>query len=272
MVVLTGPIRSNLLSLQNTSDLIATTQSRLSTGLKVGSATDDPSAFFRAKGLSNRASDFSGIKENIDQAVSTVKAALEGIEGITELVEQMKGVINSARQTTDSDEIDNLETQYDELRDQITDLAEDATYNGLNLVKNGADDLTVKFNAESGSDENDITISGVASDSASLSLAAAGDLSATNDVDSREDEVNAALTELRSTAASLGTNSAILNTRLSFTEKHVNTLEEGAGKLTLADSNEEAANLLALQTRQQLGINALSLAASSERSVLGLLQ
>ena len=68
----------------------------------------------------------------------------------------------------------------------------------------------------------------------------------------------------------LGANVAILNTRLDFTAAYVNTLTAGAGKLTLADLNEEGANLLALQTRQQLGIQSLAFAGQSEQSILGL--
>ena len=82
--------------------------------------------------------------------------------------------------------------------------------------------------------------------------------------------VGTALSTLRSNAATLGSNSTILSTRLDFTKNLVNTLEGGEGKLTLADLNAESANLLALQTRQQLGINSLALAAQSERSVLAL--
>src|SRR3546814_7622143 len=83
-------------------------------------------------------------------------------------------------------------------------------------------------------------------------------------------DINNALTELRTNASTLGSNNTILQTRLDFTESLANTLEDGAGKLTLADLNEESANLLALQTRQQLGINSLALAAQSERSILAL--
>ncbi len=89
-------------------------------------------------------------------------------------------------------------------------------------------------------------------------------------VDGALSDLNNALTELRTNAATLGSNSTVLQTRISFTADLVNTLETGAGKLTLADLNEESASLLALQTRQQLGINSLSLAAQSERSILGL--
>ena len=83
-------------------------------------------------------------------------------------------------------------------------------------------------------------------------------------------ELNAALVTLRTNAQTLGTNVALLNTRLDFTEDYVNTLQVGSDKLVLADVNSEGANLLALQTRQQLGIQALSLAAQAEASILRL--
>jgi flagellin-like hook-associated protein FlgL len=83
-------------------------------------------------------------------------------------------------------------------------------------------------------------------------------------------QLNSALTELRTNAATLGSNNTVLQTRLNFTDELVNTLKDGSGKLTLADLNEESANLLALQTRQQLGLNSLALAAQSERAILSL--
>ncbi|MHC8509125.1 MAG: flagellin [Rhodospirillales bacterium] len=100
-----------------------------------------------------------------------------------------------------------------------------------------------------------------------VSLVAEGDTDAINLV---IDELDSALTTLRANAATLGANVALLQTRLDFTEDYVNTLEAGAGKLTLADINEEGANLLALQTRQQLGISALSFAGQAEQSILAL--
>ena len=95
----------------------------------------------------------------------------------------------------------------------------------------------------------------------------AGDSVALNDTIKTLDS---ALTTLRTQAQNLGTNVAVLQTRLDFTESYVNTLEIGAAKLTLADLNEEGANLLALQTRQQLGIQALAFAGQAEQSILAL--
>ncbi|KJV07241.1 hypothetical protein VZ95_20140, partial [Elstera litoralis] len=79
-----------------------------------------------------------------------------------------------------------------------------------------------------------------------------------------------AISQNNSAAKSLGTNVAILSTRLSFTKEYVDIQKEGSGKLTLADTNEEGANLVSLQTRQQLGVQALSFAGQTEQSVLRL--
>ena len=92
----------------------------------------------------------------------------------------------------------------------------------------------------------------------------------TSDIENLVVDLDAALTTLRSEAQKLGSNVALLQTRLDFTEQYTNTLEGGADKLTLADLNEEGANLLALQTRQQLGISALSFAGQSEQGILSL--
>ena len=87
-IILSSAVRSNLLSLQNTSYNIDTTQTRLSSGLRVSSPLDDAAAFFAATGLNNRASDLSDLKDNIDQSISAIEAAVNGLEAITELVEQ----------------------------------------------------------------------------------------------------------------------------------------------------------------------------------------
>ena len=79
---------------------------------------------------------------------------------------------------------------------------------------------------------------------------------------------DSALAYLRSNAQTIGSNVALLQTRLDFTEVYVNELEDGSAKLTLADINEEGANLLALQTRQQLGISALAFAGQAEQGIL----
>ena len=267
---LSSGVRANLLSLQRTSSLISTVQTRLSTGLKVNSALDDASAFFTSKALTNRAEDLEGLKSNIDLAINTIEAGINGIDGITELVEQAKGLVNNAKATGDTSEQSSLAVQFDELLNQINDLANDSSFNGTNLIQASPDDLDVDFN-ETGT--SDLTISGLDSTTGASGLnisASAADFSTPASITTALNELNSALVTLRSNAATLGSNNTVLQTRLTFTDDLVGTLEEGAGKLTLADLNEESANLLALQTREQLGINSLALASQSERSILAL--
>jgi flagellin-like hook-associated protein FlgL len=269
-IALSAGVRSNLLSLQRTSISIGTTQTRLSSGLKVNSALDDASAFFTSVALTNRASDLSALKSDIDLAVSTIESAINGIDAITDLVQQAKGLANQAKATGDTNERSTLAEQFNALLTQLDDLANDASFKGTNLVQGTPDNLTVEFNEDGTSD---LTITGLDSTTGTAGLditEAAGNFANDTNIDAALTELNSALTTLRTNAATLGSNSSVLQTRLNFTSDLVNTLETGSGKLTLADLNEESANLLALQTRQQLGINSLSLAAQSERSILAL--
>ena len=99
-ISLTASMRSNLLSLQNTQSMMDRTQDRLSTGKKVNSAIDNPSSYYTAQGLTNRASDLEALLDSMGQGIQTLKAATEGIESITSFVQQAKAIANTARDTT----------------------------------------------------------------------------------------------------------------------------------------------------------------------------
>jgi flagellin-like hook-associated protein FlgL len=163
-----------------------------------------------------------------------------------------------------------LAVQFNELLSQIDSLANDSTFNGLNLLKASPDNLDVVFNEDNTSN---LTITGLDNTTASTGInlaAATNNFTDNTAIDTSLTAISAALVTLRGNASTLGSNATILKTRLDFTQNLVNTLEGGSGKLTLADLNEESANLLSLQTRQQLGLNSLSLAAQSERAILSL--
>lgn len=265
-IALTAAMRSNLLSLQQTSSLTDRTQLRLSTGRKVNSALDNASSFFAAQGLQNRASDLSGLLDGMGQAIQTLKAADQGIALITDLVEQAKGIANSARDAgAGSAEAVALEVDYDAVVTQIDQVIQDTGYRGINLL-NGVD-LVVNFNEDATSS---ITVTGVTYNGAGVGLATAADFTTNALIDANLAEVDTALTNLRTQARVFGNNLTTIQNRQDFTKNIINTLTEGADKLTLADQNEEGANLLALQTRQQLGITALSLASQSQQAILSL--
>src|SRR3954454_16102699 len=99
-ITLSAGVRQNLLSLQNTADLMATTQNRLATGKKVNSALDNPSNFFTSQALSDRASDLNSLLDSIGQATKTLDAANNGITSITQLVQSAKSIAQQARQAT----------------------------------------------------------------------------------------------------------------------------------------------------------------------------
>jgi len=167
-----------------------------------------------------------------------------------------------------------LLNQFNNLLTQIDQAAADSGYNGINLL-NG-DKLTIKFN-ETGTSSIDVqatdsTGASFAIDSANLGIATqtTSDFASNTTLDTLAGTITTALTTLRTQASSLGSQLSVVQTRQDFTKNMINTLQTGSDNLVLADTNEESANLLALQTRQQLSITALSLSAQANQAVLRL--
>ena len=149
-ISLSAAIRSNLLALQNTQSLTDQTQAHLSTGLKVASAVDDPVAYFQSAALNDRANAFQSNKDNIDQGISALSTALQGITSIQTLVSQLKGLALSA-QSASSGQIGSLVSQFNDLRVQVNSLATDTSYQGLNLIAGTGQLLNVAFSNLTGS-------------------------------------------------------------------------------------------------------------------------
>jgi len=382
-IVLSASVRQNLLSLQSTADLLATTQNRLATGNKVNSALDNPTNFFTAQGLNNRASDITNLLDSIGNGVQVLQAANTGITSLQKLVDTAKSLANQVLQaptgystkssttsattvgtaanlvdgtniasgdtltiaatgggtatsitfgasesldqlnaalaannvsaslnsagklvfTTTNDAASstlgavggtaaaftgvaaasapvadaasqtsraNLVSQYNNVIQQITTTSQDSSFNGINLL-NG-DDLKLTFN-ETG--KSTLTVKGVTFNAAGLGLASL--VSGTDFLDNASANkalslLGAASTTLRTEASALGSNLSIVQLRQDFSKNLINVLQTGASNLTLADTNEEAANSQALATRQSIAVSALALANQSQQSVLQLLR
>lgn len=156
--------------------------------------------------------------------------------------------------------------QFDSVLKQMDELVQDTSYKGINLLK--GDNLTVVFNE---SRTSTLELKGVTFDSTGLGFTASkNEWISTTDIDESLDQITKATSMLRAQASEFGQNLSTVQIREDFTENMINNLTTGADKLTLADANEEAANLLALQTRQSLATNSLSLASQSAQSVLKL--
>jgi len=411
-IVLSASVRQNLLSLQSTAELLATTQNRLSTGKKVNTALDDPTNYFTAQGLDSRASDISNLLDGMSNGVQVLQAANTGLTSLQKLVDTAKsiatqvlqapvgysvkasatslaptgagalGVVGTAADITNAgtnslqsktfiftpatgaattitisnvvaagnvNSIDafntalaaaglgltaslasngsitltssndnasqtltlgavaaannialggtntevlvvptggtagkpladaasqtlrsNLVTQYNNVIAQITTTAQDASFNGINLL-NGYD-LKLTFN-ETG--KSTLTIKGVTFDATGLGLASL--VSGTDFLDNASakttmTKLTSASDALRTQASTLGSNLSIVQIRQDFSKNLINVLQTGSANLTLADTNEEAANSQALATRQSIAVSALALANQSQQSVLQLLR
>ncbi|WP_084808395.1 flagellin [Bradyrhizobium sp. NAS80.1] len=414
-ITLTASVRQNLLSLQGTADLLATTQGRLATGKKVNSALDNPTNFFTAAGLDNRAGDISNLLDSIGNGVQVLQAADTGITSLSKLVDTAKSIANQALQQpsgytskasvaftganaaagtataanlnqgaltgsvitfttkagtaatitigasytafdstaktatvnsldqlnqalsdagvnlqasfdaaaptkltftssndasgqtitagaaattpTALDAVDisaaaasgtlgsvtaavkdtvsqnaraGLVAQYNQIIDQIKTTAQDASFNGINLL-NG-DSLKLVFD-ETG--KSTVTIAGVTFDPNGLGLSkltAGTDLTDNFMTNNVLTALNTASITLRSQASAFGANLSIVQIRQDFNKNIINVLQTGSSNLTLADSNEEAANSQALSTRQSIATSALGLANQAQQSVLQLLR
>jgi flagellin len=411
-IVLSASVRQNLLSLQSTADLLSTTQNRLATGNKVNSALDNPTNFFTAQGLNNRASDITNLLDSIGNGVQVLQAANTGITSLQKLVDTATSLANQVLQaptgysvkasatslaptgsgalsvagtatdltnagtnslngltfvftpatgaattitisstvaagnvnsidafntalsaaglgltaslatngsitlTSTNDNASqilttgttaaantiaisgtdtatlvtptggsagkpvadaasqairaNLVSQYNNVIQQITTTAQDSSFNGINLL-NG-DNLKLTFN-ETG--KSTLNIQGVTFNAAGLGLAAL--TSGTDFLDNASANkaltlLGSASTSLRTEASALGSNLSIVQIRQDFSKSLINVLQTGSSNLTLADTNEEAANSQALSTRESIAVSALALANQSNQSVLQLLR
>lgn len=295
-ISLTAGMRNNLLALQNTSKLMTQTQNRLSTGKKVNSALDNPTNFFAAQAHTNRASDLTNRKDSMAEAVQGVSAADAGITAITALIESAQGIASAALGSASVTDRANYAVTYNELMSQIGQLASDSGYRGTNFLT--SDKLTVEFapttgaatlqikgfsatatglslqTVSVGSTHGTAAATGTSSANTKLGTSVAWDSATTTDankaIQSSSKQLENALSTLRSESSKLSANLSIVTTRQDFTDSMINTLKTGADNLTLADTNEEGANMLMLQTRQSLGTTSLSMASQAAQSVLQL--
>lgn len=252
-VTLSSGATQSIRSLQQTDRLQGINQTELATGRQ------DPRlnvvAELQAKSLSDRAADLAATKDGIDNAQSVIGAAQVGLSSIEDTLDQARAVAQAYERTDDAAEQARLQQQFDDLAQQIDAIAADSGFNGVNLISGNPDTLTVSYGGE---DDGALTVEGEASDSAALNLSLS------------TESVDAALAQVRDAQETLGANAETLGIRADFTEDLQTQLEAGAADLVNSDIEEDAAEALALQTRQQLSAESLNIAAQSERAVLQL--
>jgi flagellin len=282
-ISLTPGMRANLFSLQQTSKDFEIVQKRLATGLRINSALDDPINFFTAQEHRLRASDLAARKDGMSEAIQTIKAANVGVENINTLIAQAKSLAQSALSVNATTDAATFASQYSTVLQQINMMAQDSGYKGVNLLQ--AAQLTVQFASEA--DTSYLNLTGFGETTPEFDVegleyemdnnltgsnwVASGDATInTVNIEASIDNLETAMGKLRVESKKLSSNLSIITAREEFTAQMINTLGDGASKLTEADMNEEGANMLMLQTRQALGTTSLSLASQAAQGVLRL--
>lgn len=263
-----------LVALQNlnkTNSELSVTQNRINTGLKVASAKDNGGIFAIAQSQRAEVAGLGVVQQSLDRGQSTVDVALSGGEAISDLLIQLKEKALAASDASlDTASRDALNEDFTALRDQIGTIVENAEFNGTNLIDGSETDGYIALANADGT--NTIT---VGSEDLSLSgsvvtLTSAADIDTVTEASAAVTAIETSLDNLSNALARLGTGSKSLEIHSTFVGKLSDSLETGIGNLVDADLAKESAKLQSLQVKQQLGIQALSIANQAPQSILGL--
>ena len=264
-----------LVALQNlnaTNSELSKTQSRINTGLKVASAKDNGAIWAIAQTQRATSVSLNAVKDSLQRGQSTVDVALSAGESVSDLLLQMKEkALAAADPTLDSNSRTSLNDEFKSLRDQITKAVANADFNGVNMIKNAGTSVQALANSNGSSvisvKAQDLSLGGA---TMTLNLGASASIGTLTLAASMIGYVNTAITNVSSALSRLGTGSKSLESHMIFIGKLQDTVDAGIGNMVDADLAKESAKLQALQTKQQLGIQALSIANQSSSSLLSL--
>jgi len=261
-----------LRNLNATSKDLETTQTHINTGLKISSAKDNAAVFSIAQKLHGDLKGLNAVKQSLDRGISTVDIALAAANAISDLLLEMKEkAVAAADQGLDSTSRNALSEDFAALRDQITTIVNNAEFNGSNLIDSGTDSIVAITNADATQtltvDHQDLTLG-----STNIPISASQSIGTQTAAAAAVVDLGDAINNLNSVLTRLGAGSTSLEQNRSFAGKLADVIEVGIGNLVDADMAKESANLQALQVKQQLGIQALSIANQSPQSILSLFQ
>jgi flagellin len=259
-----------LQNLQATNKELDTVQSRINTGKKVNSAKDNGAIWAIAQGQRGEISALNAVKDSLDRGTSAVDVSLAAGESVSDLLLQLKEkalAATDASLTTAARSA--LNEDFKAIRDQITTVVTNASFNGVNLL-NGSNTAGYRALANTtGStitvNDEDLRLGGTINTVAATTTIGTSTLATT-----ALGLVNASIDRVSASLARLGTGAKSLETHRTFVGKLSDALENGVGNLVDADLAKESARLQSLQTKQQLGVQALSIANSSTSILLGL--
>ena len=248
------------------------TQNAVSTGLKVASAKDNAAFWAIANKMRSDVTAYDRVRESSDRATSILDTAIAASESIMELLNEMKGKALAGSLAGNSGAAQAaLAADFVQLRDQITNVISNASFDGANMI-DAAPSSAVALGDAAGTVANNITIAGsnLNLGAGLLTVTAAEALTTTASSATALTNVNASITALGTQLATWGAGARRLEVHKTFIGKLQDALTNGIGSIVDADLAKESAKLQALQTKQQLGIQALSIANTSSQSALSL--
>ena len=264
---------ASMLAMQNlsrTQSELTTTQARIATGQKVSSAKDNGAIYAIANNMRGSSLALNAVRESLQRGQSSTDVALAAGETISDLLNQMKEKALSAADTQlNSSSRNAMNADFTALRDQITKAVNNANFNGFNLIENGGTNITALAD-ESGTSKITVAAQDLSLGGGNVTVTATQDVTTTGNAATALTRVNASIANVSLALAKLGSGSKSLATHLTFVNKLQDAIDAGVGNIVDADLAKESAKIQALQTKQQLGFQALSIANQGPSSLLSL--
>jgi len=261
-----------LQNLNSTNNDLQTTQARINTGRKINNAKDNGAVWAIAQNQRATSQSLNAVKESLQRGQSTVDVAISAGETVSDLLLQMKEkALAAADASLDTNSRTALNEDFKALRDQVGKAVANAEFNGINMVKSGGTTIAALANSDASSKitvaARDLSLGGA---TLGASLSATASIGTQSMATAMIATVNTAITNVSTALSQLGTGSKSLGSHLEFVGKLQDSIDAGVGNLVDADLAKESAKLQALQTKQQLGVQALSIANQSSSILLGL--
>jgi flagellin len=260
-----------MVALQNlnaTNSVLSTTQNRISTGMKVGSAKDNGAIWAIAQGQRAESASLNAVKDSLARGSSTLDVAMAAGETVSDLLVQMKEKALAASDAgLDTTSRAALNEDFKALRDQIGKSVSNAEFNGTNLLDGSIAGLSALANAD-GSSTLTVATEDLSLGGSIATVGATDTISTTTTASAMIATIEASIDNVSAALARLGTSAKAYETHMTFVSKLQDAIDAGVGNLVDADLAKESAKLQALQTKQQLGVQALSIANQSPQTVL----
>ena len=259
-----------LQTLNATNSQLETAQNQISTGLRVSSAQDDGSIWAIAQGQKAQVSALGAVTDSLNRASSVLDVAVTAGQTISDLLNQLKSkaleASDTSLSTTDRAAIN---SDFKSLISQIKNTVSNASFDGANMIQTNGTTLYA-LSGPGGSNKLTLAAQSLALGGGNLSVTAGASFTTATQASNLLTSINSSITSVNSAVAKLGTEANSVTTNLTFVSSLSNTLTSGIGNLVDADVAAESATLQALQTKQQLGVQALSIANSSSSNLLSL--